>query len=344
MQFLKWWWPAGAIAFLLIGCKSEHEVEPTLQPVPGKVAHLLDSTQAAAQIQTDEKEGYFEQISTLDIRLQMGLPPDTAIAESALRQRYAPFLARQVRPFAEAERALLGIAIQQAYTYCAALNDRLLPDSVCLAKMSTNVFGPSVYFTRERTIFLPQNELYGNNRALVPVLLHELFHIISRYQPKLRNELYALIGYEPLDATLHYPAPLLKRRLLNPDGIDHRYAIELAGRAGQAQPYISVITADTTDAYPGQRYFDYIDFRLHPLSRSDSGYAVLPTGIPPENAPGFFDQTADNTDYIIHPDEILADNFVLLVLRQANVSNYANRSLSEKGEALLKQMEAVLRQ
>jgi hypothetical protein len=344
MRFLKWWWPARAIALLLFGCQEVPEVEPTLQPIPGKTVQLLDSLQAAAQIQTDEKEGYFEHLSTLDIRLQMDLPPDTAIAKSTLRQRYAPFLARQVRPFTEAERVLLRAAIQQAYTYCAALNARLLPDSVFLAKMSTNVFGPSVYFTRERAIFLPQNELYGNNPALVPVLLHEIFHLISRYQPELRDELYALIGYEPLDDDPYFPGQLLSKRLLNPDGTSHRYAIALTDRTGQARPYLPVITADTTNAYPGKRYFDYIDFRLHPLLPNDGGYAVQPEGVPPKAAPGFFDQIADNTDYIIHPDEILADNFALLVLRQANVRNYANRSLSENGEALLRQMEAVLRQ
>jgi hypothetical protein len=33
-----------------------------------------------------------------------------------------------------------------------------------------------------------------------------------------------------------------------------------------------------------------------------------------DSAGGFFDQVGRNTRYLIHPEEILADNFVLVVL------------------------------
>ena len=56
MNFLKWWLPSVAVPFLLLSCQSTPEVGPILQPAPGKAVHLLDSVQASAQIQTDEKE------------------------------------------------------------------------------------------------------------------------------------------------------------------------------------------------------------------------------------------------------------------------------------------------
>jgi hypothetical protein len=155
--------------------------------------------------------------------------------------------------------------------------------------------------------------------------------------------LYALIGYQRLHAPLHFPKPLLEQRLLNPDGISHNYAIELADATGQTKHYISVITADTNSTYPEKRYFDYIDFRLYPLLPTDTGYTVQPQGVQPEAAPGFFEQIGDNTGYIIHPDEILADNFVLLVLRHANIKGYGNRPRSKRGESLLQQMERILK-
>jgi hypothetical protein len=336
-------WTIFALGVLLQGCQMTPEVESTLEPAPGKVVQLLDSIQAAQQLQTDKKEGFFGKISTLDIRLQMGIPPDSTIPAPALRKNYPTFLGRQAMPLKTTDRALLKATFEQAYAFCDSLSPGLLPDTVLLGKTRTDIFGPSVYFTRERAIFIPKNELYEGNRALLPVMLHELFHLISRYNPALRTELYALIGYQRLDAPLHFPAPLLERRLLNPDGIDHNYAIELPDHTGQTKRYISIITADTAGAYPDKRYIDYIDFRLYPLLPTDTGYTVKPQGLPPEAAPGFFEQVGDNTGYIIHPDEILADNFVLLVLRKAGPKNYAARPLSEKGEALLRQMEAVLR-
>jgi hypothetical protein len=44
---------------------------------------------------------------------------------------------------------------------------------------------------------------------------------------------------------------------------------------------------------------------------------VLVNGKPlllaPEEADGFMEQIGRNTGYIIHPDEVLADNFVIMV-------------------------------
>ncbi|MBV6654594.1 MAG: hypothetical protein KI786_12590 [Mameliella sp.] len=343
MQFLKCGVLSVVMTCTLLSCQPVPKIGDTLRPIPGKVVCLADSAQAALRIQSDDKEGFFEQISNLDIRLQMGVLQNTSIDETELRQSYPNFLAQQAMPFEPEERVLLQNVFQTAYAYCDTLNPHLLPDTIYLAKMDTRVFGPSVYFTREETIFIPENELYVGNQALLPVMLHELFHIISRYQPELRNELYALIGYYQLDALLHFPTPLLQKRLLNPDGINHQYAIELQDSLGETQPYISVISADTSNFNPGKRYFDYIDFRLHALQSSDSGYTVEAEGTLPENATGFFEQIADNTGYIIHPDEILADNFVLLVLQYAGAQGYSDRPLSEQGKALQLKMKQVLK-
>ena len=42
-----------------------------------------------------------------------------------------------------------------------------------------------------------------------------------------------------------------------------------------------------------------------------------------QQASGFFAQVGKNTRYIIHPEEILADNFALLVLRKRNLPSPA---------------------
>jgi hypothetical protein len=40
-----------------------------------------------------------------------------------------------------------------------------------------------------------------------------------------------------------------------------------------------------------------------------------------ERVSGFMEQVGRNTDYVIHPEEILADNFALLVLNEQNVAS-----------------------
>ena len=39
----------------------------------------------------------------------------------------------------------------------------------------------------------------------------------------------------------------------------------------------------------------------------------------PSTLPGYFDQIGRNTQYIIHPEEILADNFVLMIDEKTSV-------------------------
>ena len=58
------------------------------------------------------------------------------------------------------------------------------------------------------------------------------------------------------------------------------------------------------------------------------------------NVPDFFRQITDNTGYIIHPDEIIADNFVFVMLNQRKGGS--KREFSEDGTALLKKIKAVL--
>ena len=40
-----------------------------------------------------------------------------------------------------------------------------------------------------------------------------------------------------------------------------------------------------------------------------------------QHVSGFTEQVGRNTDYIIHPEEILADNFALLVLNEHDVAS-----------------------
>ena len=58
------------------------------------------------------------------------------------------------------------------------------------------------------------------------------------------------------------------------------------------------------------------------------------------NIPDFFAQITDNTGYIIHPDEIVADNFMYIMMREKK--DGLNRTFSEKGVELLKDMKKIL--
>src|SRR5207249_2073426 len=80
------------------------------------------------------------------------------------------------------------------------------------------------------------------------------------------------------------------------------------------------------DAERGASLFQSLVFRLFVIHRQrEAGpwQPVLKDGQPvvlnPRQEPAFLEKIGENTNYIIHPDEILADNFVRLVMNDVNV-------------------------
>ena len=64
-----------------------------------------------------------------------------------------------------------------------------LPATIYLAKESDAIYSGSAY-TRCSAVFLPAPQPAA-------VLIHELYHVMSRNNPQIRRELYALVGYRP---------------------------------------------------------------------------------------------------------------------------------------------------
>jgi hypothetical protein len=58
----------------------------------------------------------------------------------------------------------------------------------------------------------------------------------------------------------------------------------------------------------------------------------------------FYEQIGTNTTYIIHPNEILADNFVLLALWRNNKSTISELGVDNDGKSLLLSLEKILKQ
>jgi hypothetical protein len=140
----------------------------------------------------------------------------------------------------------------------------------------------------------------------------------------LRSELYRLIGFETCPP-ITLPASLADRKITNPDAPLVDCTIELKGsdRTYVAAP-ILYASADKYDAKAGGSLFKYLTFRLMVVERHEGAWrpalkenqAVV---IDPRKEPAFFDSIGNNTNYIIHPDEILADNFVHLVMGDQNL-------------------------
>ena len=312
---------------------------------------LLDSAQAARAILDDDATFFFQRISRLDMALQMQRNYPAGTPRSVVLADYRAFLQGDVANFNARETVVLRDILAHLKERCAVLAPGIFPSTLELIKTKGRHYGDGVYYTRENRIIIPANELdYLDRERLREVLLHEVFHIYARYHPQQQAALYALIGFQELPGELTLPSAVASRLLLNPDGVDMGYAIDLAMANADTARCVPVLTANAPVYLPEREaYFDYVDFNLYPVrEQADGSFVVIADSlgrspIRVNEQPDFFRQIRDNTLYIIHPDEILADNFKWLVLSKTDERRYRLERFSAEGQELLRQMEAILK-
>ncbi len=308
---------------------------------------IADSATAAREILDDDLQGFFDRITLIDMAIQMKQPIGLGETRADRLPQYRAYLATDVTDFAEAEARQIEKVTRQALADIARyLSPRALPDELILVKTKGNHYGAGVWYTREECIVIPADALArGEEEELYTVMLHEIFHVWSRYHQPQRDSLYAMIGFESWgDKALDLPEPLARQLLLNPDGLDASYYITLQDDNGMPLPAMPFIYTRSKNFSPGKPdFFSYLSFDLFPAI--DAGERVVvranEDGTSPidlRQHPEFFQQITQNTQYIIHPDEIMADNFMFLVMTEKNPEML--EQFQPDGKGLLMKMKA----
>jgi hypothetical protein len=179
-------------------------------------------------------------------------------------------------------------------------------------------------YVRNQAIILPQRrvDIAGDVRRDFFLLAHELFHLLSLENPSWRDELYALIGFRRFSG-FEYPAELEGRRLSNPMyGARHEYALTVQTASGPVdvtpvyQAAVSLEEFITISMGHPRELFEAIDFVLLPVDtgtrtvlRDDSGNPIIYHF----GDTDWIERMQRNSSYIIHPDELIAENFALLM-------------------------------
>jgi hypothetical protein len=198
-----------------------------------------------------------------------------------------------------------------------------------------NLYGPRLpeneeggaAYTRGNANSLSRKEkLTEDTTAIQKVVCHELFHILSRANATLQERLYETIGFTKCNE-IEFPATLKSRKITNPDAPknDHYIRVQLGGKVSYVVP-ILFATTERYNVSKGGEFFDYLQFQFLLVEKRGDKADVTPLydGPSPRLADmrqvsGFIEQVGKNTRYIIHPEEILADNFALLILEDRNV-------------------------
>lgn len=229
---------------------------------------------------------------------------------SVSKDEFLKFVRGNVLEWSEPEKARIEAAIAKIRP---ALETRPLtfPKIVYLIK-TTGAEEGKAFYTRDTAIIFPEPQLVATSgEPIEKTIAHELFHIWSRKNPALREKLYEAIGFTKTQE-IAFPAHLKDRKITNPDAPrnDHSIRLRFKDREVSGIP-ILFSSAENYDTKRGGEFFDYLQFKF--LLRPTNELAG------PKEVAGFFEQVGRNTDYIIHPEEILADNFALLVMERRDV-------------------------
>lgn len=213
--------------------------------------------------------------------------------------------------------------------------DAPFPARVLLVK-TTGREEEGVAHTRANAIMLSQRSLDATDEELAGLLAHELFHVLSRHDRAFRARAYRIIGFQ-LCPEITLPPQLARIKITNPDAPLNDAFIEvfLEGKPVQAMPVL-LSRSPTFDPAIGRDIVDYWLLKLLVVEKADESGRMRPVlrdGEPLlaaiSEVTGFSEQVGRNTGYIIHPEEILADNFALMLTGRNGESPEVLRKLRE---------------
>ncbi len=262
-------------------------------------------------------DGFTQRMSAADrsFRLKQPLP----VTEAAL----LGFAAAQAQSFTPAELTRLDRArtiIEAGLARRGLTLEAFLPADVLIIKTT----GDEEYgmpYTRQNAIVMPAEALGRINDDVLPVVIaHELWHVLSRHAPALREAAYAVIGTTAA-AGFTMPSEVAGRYITNPDGPDvaFRVPVQLATGTAWVMALLEYKSPGFTAGGTGN-LMEIIELRFLELAPDASG-AWQPardgSGALVVHDPGatpFGPCYGQNTGEIIHPDEVVAQSFALLAL------------------------------
>ena len=154
--------------------------------------------------------------------------------------------------------------------------------------------GTQIYLNSTNILFsiIPEAGKYFNQ-----TMWHELFHCLTRSNPEFRSEMYSLIGFNVTESDFELPPCVRDLYKSNPD-VEHHdsYATFII----DGQPVDCFVVWIYSDGTVESSSNDISV--LVPIDGTDTYYL-------PEEASNFYEVFGTNTDYVIDPEECMADNF-----------------------------------
>lgn len=206
------------------------------------------------------------------------------------------------------------------------------PEEIIIVKTTQKEEGGATAYTRKNWIALGEKALNAPIETLTQVMVHELFHILTRENHEFKKAIYATIGFTVLDKEIIFPSDINQKRISNPD-VSRYDSYATFTIEGEKQPCTMVLYSEKP--YSGGDLSQYMQTGLIPLNEryipvQEKGNTVI---YPLTAATDFYEVVGNNTPYTIDPEEIAAENFQYALL---NTGNIKTPQIIEKIKEVLK--------
>ncbi len=233
---------------------------------------------------------------------------------------FAATMGETARDWSAEETQKLAPALERLARFIAPMKWRT-PPRIVMVKASDELMNGFPH-TRANAIVLQEGmlaEVMKQDGLRDYLLAHEAFHVLSRADPALREALYGAIGFRAC-AVVDIPAALASLRLTNPDAPESRHAITLR-RGGRPIDVLPFVHFSTHDADPRAGFAAHVRTSWLPIERAHGRCQARDERLALADLEGLAEQAGSNTGYVIHPEEILADNFALLFRKPAKIAS-----------------------
>lgn len=284
--------------------------------IQGETSVRLAAPEEAHEI-LSARDHFTTRLTPLEMKVRMWTDRDVS------REEFLAHAGAQALGFSDGEHARLESVFASISANLDALDLRPpFPPVITLVKSAGLEEGGAAY-CRGPVVVLPAQLLWAPQPVLERIVTHELFHVLSTANPGLRDPLYVLVGFVPCD-DIELPPELAEVSITNPDAFWNTHCIEVTVD-GEDLKVIPVNLLDISRYDPRRpgRIWDILDSRLLVVEKRQKWEAVLIDGNPrlldPRKAGDYLVKLGGNTDYTIHPEEVIAENFQIMVRRERNI-------------------------
>lgn len=245
------------------------------------------------------------------VRLKTNETPDP--------NKYLTLLAKSVREWEDEEMVVITREYQKHRLRLMRLNLNW-PQYIHLVKTDGSDESNAAYCRSNNIIVLSQTHV---DRAVVgesdpSTLWHELWHIISRNNLTKREQLFKSLGFRYMHQ-FDIPEFLTNHRITNPDAPKFDVVITV-DTEGDGPISAAPVCYYNKDEVSDDSFFPYYVAELLAVeeyqpdswrARTDNDGEIILFSA--RECESFWEQVGENTNYINHPEEILAENFVLWI-------------------------------